>query len=209
MAKLKAPLLSFGASGQIAKTIVYFPWKGLNVARKHVVPANPNTTDQQTQRGYVTAGVAKIHAAIVRATFPLVDDDKSAYSLLAGTHPTPRTWFNEAVKNWVDTKVSANEPVIFSGGAASSTLATSAVLQLYLNEETPSAMGAGVFYLGVSKTSLIKQQPGTITAGSHVTNGANPYTDLVAGVTYYWQFRVTVAPPDVDAVSGIYHFKAT
>jgi len=30
MAKLKAPLLSFGASGAIAKAIVYFGWKGLN-----------------------------------------------------------------------------------------------------------------------------------------------------------------------------------
>jgi hypothetical protein len=209
MAKLKAPLLSFGASGQIAKTVVYFPWKGLNVARKHVVPANPDTLDQQTQRGYVRTGVAKIHAAIVRVAFMLADADKSAYSLLGSTRATPRTWFNEAVKNWVDTLVSANEACIFSAGRAVNTLATGAVFEAYLNEKTPSALAAGSFYLGVSKTSLIKVQPATITPGVCISNGANPYTDLVAGVVYYWQFRSTVVAPDIDAMTGIYHFKAT
>src|SRR3989304_5419175 len=43
MAKLKAPLLSFGASGKLADTLVYFPWKGLAVVRSYVIPANPNT----------------------------------------------------------------------------------------------------------------------------------------------------------------------
>ncbi|KKM06256.1 hypothetical protein LCGC14_1745880, partial [marine sediment metagenome] len=53
MAKLKGPLFSLGASGQIAKALVYFPWKGLNLVREHVVPSNPNTTGQVTQRGYM------------------------------------------------------------------------------------------------------------------------------------------------------------
>lgn len=209
MAKLKAPLLSFGASGAIAKTVVFFPWKGINAARQYVVPANPKSDDQEIQRAFVRTGVAKIHAAIIRATYPLVSDDKSAYSLLASTHPTPRTWFNEAVKNWVDTKVSGGEPVIFSAGSNPGTLATAAVCELYLNEETPEAMGAGMFFLGTSKTSMIKTKPGTITVGEFVNNGADPFDDLVAGTVYYWQFRVTVVPPLKDAVSGIYHFKAT
>jgi hypothetical protein len=146
---------------------------------------------------------------MIRATFMLSADDKSAYSLLGSTHPTPRTWFNEAVKNWCDTKVSANEPVVFSAGVANPPLATGAICQLYLNEGTPSAMGAGNFYLGTSKTAMLKVKPGNITPGVCVTNGGDPYDDLVAGVTYFWQFRVTVVAPLKDAVSGIYHFKAT
>jgi len=50
MAKVTAPLLSFEGSGQIAKTQVYAKWKGVPYVRRHVIPANPNTTGQQTTR---------------------------------------------------------------------------------------------------------------------------------------------------------------
>lgn len=51
MSKTTAPLLSFDARGSIGKTIVYSAWKGVSYARRHVVPANPNTTAQQETRG--------------------------------------------------------------------------------------------------------------------------------------------------------------
>jgi hypothetical protein len=50
MAKTTAPLLSFGADGQLAKTMVYSRWRGVPYVRRHVVPANPNTTAQQQTR---------------------------------------------------------------------------------------------------------------------------------------------------------------
>jgi len=50
MAKVKMPLMSASASGKIANSLVYFTWKGLDVVRSYVVPSNPNTTSQQTQR---------------------------------------------------------------------------------------------------------------------------------------------------------------
>lgn len=58
MAKVRTPLLSFGASGKIGNTVVFFPWKGIDVAREFVVPSNPNTADQQTQRTLFTDAVA-------------------------------------------------------------------------------------------------------------------------------------------------------
>jgi len=51
MARVVAPLLSFGGSGQIAKTQVYATWKGRPYARRYTIPSNPNTTDQQETRG--------------------------------------------------------------------------------------------------------------------------------------------------------------
>lgn len=51
MAKVTAPLLGFGSSGQIGKTQVYAKWRGVSYARQHVIPANPNTTSQQRTRG--------------------------------------------------------------------------------------------------------------------------------------------------------------
>lgn len=50
MAKTVAPLLSFDAGGQIAKTQVYSRWKGRPYVRRYVVPANPNTAAQQETR---------------------------------------------------------------------------------------------------------------------------------------------------------------
>lgn len=50
MSKTIAPLLSFGASGQIAKTQVYASWKGRSYARRYVVPSNPNSVAQQETR---------------------------------------------------------------------------------------------------------------------------------------------------------------
>ncbi|GAJ22097.1 unnamed protein product, partial [marine sediment metagenome] len=51
MARLTAPLLSLGASGTIAKSLVYSVWKGIPYVRVHVIPANPNSVAQQEVRG--------------------------------------------------------------------------------------------------------------------------------------------------------------
>lgn len=50
MSKTTAPLLSFGAAGQLAKTGVYSSWKGIPYVRRYVVPANPRTTRQVVTR---------------------------------------------------------------------------------------------------------------------------------------------------------------
>lgn len=50
MAKLTGPLLSFGATGAIGKTLVAAKWRGVPYARQYVKPANPQTTAQQTVR---------------------------------------------------------------------------------------------------------------------------------------------------------------
>lgn len=50
MPKVTAPLLSFGASGQIAKSQVYSSWKGVPYVRRYAIPANPRTTKQVSNR---------------------------------------------------------------------------------------------------------------------------------------------------------------
>jgi hypothetical protein len=50
MPKVTAPLLSFGASGQIAKSQVYSTWKGVPYVRRYAIPANPRTTKQVNNR---------------------------------------------------------------------------------------------------------------------------------------------------------------
>lgn len=50
MAKPVAPLLSFSASGTIAKTQVYSSWRGRQYVRRYAIPSNPNTMGQQQTR---------------------------------------------------------------------------------------------------------------------------------------------------------------
>lgn len=50
MAIVTAPLLSFGASGQIAKSMVFGTWKGIPYSRRYVIPANPRSTEQTLTR---------------------------------------------------------------------------------------------------------------------------------------------------------------
>ncbi len=50
MSKVRAPLLSWSAGGQIAKTQVYSTWKGRPYVRQYVIPANPNSPGQQLTR---------------------------------------------------------------------------------------------------------------------------------------------------------------
>ena len=201
MAKLKAPLLSFGASGAIAKAVVYFPWKGLNVAREYVIPANPKTTLQVTQRGYLSAAVDAIHTAQADLTNPLIEADIVAYALYGSCEPTPRTWFNQAVKDWIDQEVATKKPCLCSAGALTPG-ASQLGVSLYLWEAT---CVAGKFFYGTSKTALFNSEDAVIVTQEATATIAG----LTPGVKYFVQFRPDTADPSEGARSGIYHGRPT
>lgn len=209
MAKLKGPLFSLGASQQLAKTLVYFNWKGLNVVREYVVPANPKTTLQITQRGYITAAVAKVHTAQARAAGTLSEADQIAYSALVAAKGKIMTWFNQAVKLWIDVKVAGDTPVVYSGIAWGALAVGAFNVNLFLNEETASDLAAGKFYFGISKTNLIHSEAAIVNVGVSVEiNAANLSAFLTAGTKYYMQFRPDSGDPCEGADSGIYNFVA-
>ena len=58
MARVRTPLLSFGARGKLANTLVFFPWKGIDAVREYVIPTNPRTVAQTAQRDLMTATVS-------------------------------------------------------------------------------------------------------------------------------------------------------
>ncbi|MBA7530550.1 hypothetical protein ES705_22758 [subsurface metagenome] len=209
MAKLKAPLLSLGASGQLAKTLVFFGWKGLNVAREYVVPANPKTALQIAQRAHVTEAVAFIHTAQADATNPLKSIDQVAYSALAAVKGVVMTWFNMAVKLWIDTSVALKVGCIYSDMTFTTKTVGAIDLELYLNEKTGSTLAAGNFFFGSTKTNLIHQAAATVTAGDKVALVAEDCSAfLTAGVKAYVQFRPAPADGCEGADSGIYNFYA-
>ncbi|GAI97628.1 unnamed protein product, partial [marine sediment metagenome] len=164
MAKVKAPLLSFGASGAIAKAIVYFPWKGLNVAREYVVPANPKSDAQNIQRAYLTAAVDAIHAAESDADNPLAAIDKTAYALYGSTFPTPRTWFNQIVQRWLLAEVNAEVAAVYADGEFDDPATTQITLTMF-NHQTVDQ--AGFMVCGTSKTALTKSVAADGVASVH------------------------------------------
>lgn len=202
MAKVKAPLFGLGASGQLGKALVYFNWKGVDVVRSHVVPANPQTDPQTTQRDYLKDAVTDIHAAQAEDVSPLTTADVSAYSLWGSIFATPRTWFNQAVKNWLNQKVAGNDPAVYRGGASQP---GSELLHpvIVTDEIDGTKITAGKFFYGRSKTALINSVEATITAGIH--QASKEISGLSAGVKYFWQFRPDAGEDCVGAYSGIYH----
>ena len=196
MAKLNAPLFSFRASGSLAKSLVYFGWKGLNVVRSYVVPANPKTTLQVAQRGHMTATVALIHAA--QAQTPALDEtDQSAYALLASIIQRATTWFNQAVRDGVDRRVAALTHIVFRAGKTTPG-ADKLDVEVY---SWQAAVNTGVFKYGTSKTNLINSQAATVVG----TKYSAALTGLVTGVKYYWQFVAATPGTLALAHSGIYY----
>lgn len=96
MAKLIMPLASAEARGQIAKMLVYFPWKGLNVVRGYVIPSNPNTAAQQSQRTKFTNAVDEFHGSALTA------NDLTAWNLFATIFAQIMSGFNTYVKKHVE-----------------------------------------------------------------------------------------------------------
>lgn len=66
MVRLKAPLFSLDASGTVGKSITFAAWKGRSYARRHAIPANPNSGLQVGIRAvfrFVTQNYASLTAA--------------------------------------------------------------------------------------------------------------------------------------------------
>jgi len=202
VAKLKAPLFSLGASGQIGKALVYFNWKGLNVVREHVVPANPRTSGQTTQRGYLTAAVAAVHAEQALSALALNAGDIRAYALWASVVKAATTWFNQLVKHWIDITIAGDTPAIFREGV--STPGTDKIdVTIYCNEINGVDITAATFYYGTSKTALIHSVAAGLTPVALLADAA--LTGLTTGVKYYWQCRVNAGENCEGVRSGIYY----
>lgn len=101
MPKITAPMFGLGASGQIGKAIVYFPWKGLDLARQYVKPANPNTAAQSTQRGYMTSAVAEWHDATAARLQSQDIEAWNRYATLLG----PMSGFNAFCRSFINERV--------------------------------------------------------------------------------------------------------
>jgi len=200
VAKLKAPLLSLGASGAIGKSLVFFPWKGIDAVREYVIPTNPKSTKQQAQRNLLTAALAEFHAT------GYDEDDMTAWALFASTFPTPRTGFNAMVRAHIMQALGDGTwwrmhdvfPDPLAGGGATVTCQTT--------ETVPAMIGCRY---GYSKTSM----PNSVGAAS-IEDGLATWTipDLTEGKEVYLflsQQPVTYKGKTFyQGRTGVYHYTA-
>ncbi|MBA7637423.1 hypothetical protein ES703_45067 [subsurface metagenome] len=210
VAKLKGPLMSLGAAGKLADTLVYFNWKGINCVREYVIPANPKTDLQNTQRDYLTTMVTAVHTAQAKAAHALRSDDLVAYAALAAAKGKIMTWFNQAVKLGLDCLRASEGYTIYSHGHCPDTSKDDLRPMVYITDDGALHVAAGKFYLGTSKTNLIHTCAGVLDEGVYAS--ASPgfgFSGLVAGTKYYWQFRPDSPDPCEGADSGIYSCYAT
>jgi len=197
VAKLKAPLFSLGAGGQLGKALVFFGWKGLNVVREYVIPAYSRTTIQGNQRDHLKQAVLTIHQAQAWLPHPLNEVDVAAYGLLASVVQAATTWFNQAVRGIVDMLIADKSPIFWSDGSVTATAG-----QLVLAITQNAAYATTVYcYYGTSKTALINRVLCEVTEQTFTAT----ITPLSKGIKYFMQFRPTAPDGAIGGNSGIYY----
>lgn len=190
MAKLKAPLMSLGARGQLGKALVFFPWKGLDVVREFVVPANPKSTAQLAQRTLFTAAVTAFHTALYSAL------DMTAWNRLAGIAASVMTGFNRMCQDHI------NEGVLGSTWTDIKNVVVSAIITtgFTVNITKVSAGNAPTIRWGTSKTWM----PDSASMADLTGNDWDyDITGLSPNTLYYFTIDVGATGVDWGRV-GIY-----
>jgi hypothetical protein len=193
MAKVTGPLFSLSASGQIAKTLVFMKWKGINDVRKYVIPANPNTAAQQVQRAFITAAVTMWHVT------DWIAADLTAWNLLATTLGRVMSGFNAFVKLFVDENVAGNDYRSCSNYAPTPAATTCSIVF----DTTIPAVEESTLKYGISKTAMVEGEDQAAAAGT--------ITFALTGLTASTKYFCKVIPKDAGerAYSGIYTFTTT
>ena len=181
MAKVNAPLLSFGASGQLGKAIVFGSWKGVATARQFVTPSNPNTADQQAQRAIMTSIVNSWRRPALTAAL------RAAWNLLASTKALAMSGFNIFTSNLA--KLAAEKPDASYAVAVSSTLVDSISITMQNLDDGATGDEAGDFQIvfGDDPANMVNSATAAIDAGS-IEFGADG-AGFAAGDTIYMSIR--------------------
>lgn len=188
MAKTTAPLLSFSAGGQIAKTQVYASWKGRPYVRRYVVPANPQTAAQTATRSVFAFlnALWKFYPAAATSAWALYAD---------GFRITDRNAFLKS--NVSPLRLSADlDPMVISPAAKSGFMASAMVItpgstQLSV-AVTPPEIPAGWTIVKAHVLAIPQQDPnsGSDYALGYGFDETDPYTVVITGLVAAQEYLV-------------------
>ena len=193
MAKVKAPCFGLAARGQLGKSLVYFPWKGIDCLREYVIPTNPRAPLQKAQRNRLTAAVDEFHGAGYSA------EDLSAWTRYASTLAQVMTGFNAMCRTHINEAILGNVWERISAVVISNITAGGAKITIYKKSggKTPSCI------YGLSKTFM----PHTALFVDATGNSWNCTLPLLTANTDYY-FYVTCGASKTDlGRTGIYKFR--
>lgn len=172
MAKVTAPLFGFTASGKLADALCFFRWKGIDCARKYVVPNNPQTADQTTQRNAFTSCVSAWR------NYFTVAQGRTAWNRTATVGPKPMSGFNAFIAAAVQI-ITGDADASFASTctAASSEAVTWAMLNL---DDGGQGDESGDFevWVGDSPDSLLYLETKTIIAGYVLSSDLGDVDDI-------------------------------
>jgi len=175
MAKLKAPLLSLGATGKLASTLVFSTWKGLKTAREYVVPANPQSAAQTTQRTLFADMVASWRNYFTDATM------RTAWNLAAQVGSKVQSGFNAAISAM--TQIAASDPdASFAQSAAAVGAASQNVAWTMKNVDdgaTGDESGDFEVWVGTAPDSLLLNGTAAISGGTITSADLGDEGDVV------------------------------
>ena len=181
MAIPTAPLLSFGASGSVAQTIVYSKWKGRPYVRRYVIPSNPKTVAQTLTRDVFAASNSYWKGA--PSLFISAWDLFATGQVLTGRNAFTGRYVS-ILRPQANSLLFPFSPGAKGGLAALSMVITPGSTQLSVDVTVP-ATPTGWTLTSAIVATLKDDDPAapaefTITAGEDVTD---PFTVLLTGLT--------------------------
>src|SRR4030043_2266595 len=190
MAKVTAPLFSFTARGKLADSIVFFPWKGIAAVRTYVIPSNPNSANQQTQRGYLSDAVAEWHAAGYSA------GDNVAWNTFADLMKQAMSGFNRFCREFI------NEAILGNTWTSIHDCVISAVVTdgFTVNVTKVSGGDAPHLFYGTSKTALLTDEAMADQTGN---DWEVALSGLAQDTMYYFTIKVGASGSDYGCL-GVY-----
>ena len=164
MAKLTAPLMSFGARGKLGGSLVYSNWKGINTARQLVTPANPRSPDQVAQRGLLATVVQAWRSTYITQAI------RAGWNKLAQLSGKPISGFNEFVSQLV--KLAAEVPAASFVAEIAASTATELTLKCLNLDDLTQGDEAGNFTILVGDTAdaLLTDAAVALDAGALVVD---------------------------------------
>jgi len=161
LAKTTAPLLSFGAAGQIGDTMVYSKWKGRAYARRKVVPANPQTSEQTLTR--------------------------NAFGFLQATYKTAPTLLQDVWKAYAQGKVLTdrnaytkfNLPLLRDSGSLDDWVASPGALGGLPPDSAVSTPGVGTLSIAIAAPSVLPSGWTVYSAIAAIIREQDPDTGIL------------------------------
>lgn len=195
MAKLTGPLFSFSSLGTIAGAVTYSRWKGIAYARQRVIPANPNSLEQQATRTVFTtlSNMWKVMQSLAQAPW-----DANA----TGRPYTGRNRFMgdnlEVLRSQTDMNAVIGSPGALAGPATPPIAAAFATPNITVTMTAPT-LPAGWTITQAEAICFPDQDPSTAFLGPIVegTDAVTPYSVLL---------DVTAGPLGIYQVIGWFKF---